>query len=290
MALLIFDLKRALAALRKAPGFTLAAMLTLGLGIGATTALFSLTHQLLLGRLPYAEPDRLAAAFETVRGRATTFSHQTLCEWRDQSTTLEALGGYRQTGLNLRGQGDPVVLRGARVTAGFFDALRVQPAKGRLFTRADEAAGASDKVIGTYAFWRDRLGSDPAAVGRSLLIDGKSVELIGVMPEGFLTPFARSEELFKIDPNAYTDNQRGSHSYEAIARLKPGATLASANAELKALGARWAAAYPDSNEGCSAGVEPLRESLARDGRGPVLFLLGATGLLLLIACVNVTNL
>ncbi|HJU82862.1 MAG TPA: ABC transporter permease [Holophagaceae bacterium] len=290
MTAFLYDLRQAFGALRRAPGFTLAAMLTLALGIGATTALFSLTHQLLLGHLPYPEPDRLVAAFESHRGKHYPFAHQTLCEWRDQSSTL-VLGGYSQTGLNLTGLGDTaVLLGGVRVTAGFFDALGVKPAMGRLFTRADEAAGASDKVVVTWAFWRNRLGSDPAVVGRSLVLDGKPTEIIGVLPETFLTPYARGEEIFKITPNVYTDNQRGSHSYETIARLKPGATLASANAELQAFGARSAAAYPDTNDGGSGGVEPLRESLTRDGRGPLLFLLGATGLLLLIACVNVTNL
>ena len=289
MTAFVYDLRQALASLRKAPGFTLAAMLTLALGIGATTALFSLTHQVLLGHLPYPEPERLVEAYEAHRGRSFPFAHQTLCEWRDQSTTLE-LGGYSQAGMNLTGQGDAVVLGGVKVTAGFFDALGARPAKGRLFTRADEAAGASDKVIVAWAFWRDRLGSDPSVIGRSLVLDGRPTEIIGVLPEAFLTPWARGEQIFKITPNVYTDNQRGAHSFQAIARLRPGATLASANAELRALGERFAAAYPDTNAGGSGNAEPLRDALNRDGRGPLLFLLGATGLLLLIACVNVTNL
>lgn len=284
------DLSRALRSLRKVPGFTLAAMLTLALGIGATTALFSITNQLLQGRLPYPAPERLVAVYQTLRGNRSVFAHQSLTEWRDRSTTLSDLGGFRQAGLNLTGLGDPRVLRGARVTAGYFEALQARPMLGRIFTRDDEKAGASDKVILSYGTWRDVLGSDPGAVGRSLTLDGRPMEVVGVMPRTFLTPFARNEEIFKVEPNAYTDNQRGNHSYEAIGRLAPGVSLASARQEMRLMAAQEAQAFPDSSVGLGADMEPLRQALTREGRTPLLFLLGATGLLLLIACVNVTNL
>ena len=290
MRAFLHDLRLALRSLVRAPGFTAAAMLTLALGVGATTALFSLTRQLLLGRLPYPQAGRILSVQESMRGRPFSFAHQTLCEWRDQAGSFEALGGYRSTGMNLTGLGDPLVLRGARVTAGFFDALQVHPALGRLFTRADEAAGASDKAVVAWSFWRERLGGDPAAVGRILTLNGRPTELVGILPEGFVTPFGRGEDLFKIEPDAYTDNQRGNHSFQAIGRLRDGVAPAQAQAELKALAARTAEAHPDSNAGGGALAEPLRDALTRDGRGPLLFLLGATGLLLLIACVNVTNL
>lgn len=287
---LLHDFRHALRSLLKAPAFSLAATLTLALGIGATTALFSLTRQLLLGHLPYPEPERLVVAYQTLRGQSGVFAHQSLAEWRDQSRTFTHLGGYRQTGFNLTDLGEPRVLRGARISAGFLEALQVRPHLGRLFTRADEAAGASDKVILTYGTWRDLLGSDPAVLGRRLVLDGRGLEVVGVLPRDFLTPFARGEGLFKIEPNAYTANARGSHAFEAVGRLAPGATLAGAREELALFAAREAQAHPDTSLGLGAAVTPLREALTRDSRQPLLFLLAATGLLLVIACVNVTNL
>ncbi len=288
------DARLAGRALRREPAFALVAVVTLALGIGATTAIFSVVEAVLLRPLPFPEGDRIVLVGEVgpkaaPGERAGTVSFPNFDDWRRGARSLEAMALFNEWSPSLTGAGEPARLRGALVTAGVFDALRVAPALGRPILPADNVPGAAPVAVLSDAFWRRRFGADPSVVGRALTTNGVPRTVVGVLPAGLRPPGALDAELWGNNYFDSTDT-RGARYLSAIARLAPGATLEGARAELRAIAARLSAAYPENDAGWSAAVTPLREAVAGDARRPLLLLLGASGLVLLVACANLSNL
>ncbi|HEX5734752.1 MAG TPA: ABC transporter permease [Blastocatellia bacterium] len=273
----------------KQPGFTLIAVLTLALGIGANTAIFSVVNAVLLRPLPYAEPERLVWLWDTIPQLPTApTSLPEFLDWKDQNQSFEHLAAFLSGNMFLDtgdgAQDTPVGL----VTPETFALFRVSPILGRTFTDEETLPGRFRVAVLGQAMWQSRFGSDPNVLGRTIDLNGAPYTIIGVMPEGF--SFPNRAELWRplvIDPN---NLDRGPHYLRVVGRLKPGVTLEQAQAEMSALTARLAAQHPEKNAGHGAKLELLRDVVVGD-IGPALFiLLGAVGFVLLIACANVANL
>ncbi|HEU4628588.1 MAG TPA: ABC transporter permease [Gemmatimonadaceae bacterium] len=280
------DLRLAVRGLARRPGFTVVVLLTLALGIGANTAIFSVVHGVLLRPLPYAAPERLVALWPD-----HFVSNAELLYLRERMHTAERVETYSPGwSVALTGAGEPAQLPGARVSTGFFDALGVPPLLGRTFRPADARPSTSDVVVLSHALWRTRFGADPTIVGRRILLDGTPETVVGVMPPGF---WYRDNDVRLWQP-IVVDSSAAYHresSALAIARLRPGATPATALAELRALVApmREALAY-DADYGRDVDVVTLRDALVGSVRTPLLVLLGAVACIVLIAVANVGNL
>jgi putative ABC transport system permease protein len=272
------------------PTFTAVAVLTLALGIGANTAIFSIVHALLLAPLPFPEPERLVMLWELeVANPENPFivSAPNWQDWRRQSTSFEQIAIWETLRFNLAGEQEPEQVLGMRASSGLFPMLGVRPQLGRTFTEAEEAPGHQVVVI-SDGVWRRRFGGQTDAVGRTMKVNGKPHEVIGVMPATFIFEQARQEVWVPIAFNA-EDGARDSHSFRAAARLKPGVSFDAAKAELQALGTRLAAEYRE-NRGESATMTRMSEQGVAYLKPTLYALLGAVGLVLLIACVNVANL
>jgi putative ABC transport system permease protein len=288
------DLRYGLRMLVKNPGFACVAVLTLALGIGANTAIFSIVNAVLLQPLPFSEPDRLVWVWGNIRngGRSASVSPLDYLDYRAQNTSFEhfaAIFGVPGP-FNLTGSGEPERLQGAVATGDFFQALGVNPALGRTFLLENEEPGRDQVVVLSDRLWKQRFAGDPGLIGKTLALDGKMFEVIGVMPAGF--NFPRGAELwtpmnFQISPGM---KQRKAHFLRPIGRLKPGLTLAQAQADMDAIAAGLEIQYPDSNTGWNLRMVPLREQLVGNIRPTLSILFGAVGLVLLIACANVANL
>lgn len=287
------DLRVALRTLLRRPGFALAALLTLALGIGANAAIFTVVDAALLHPLPYDDPGQLVHLWE-VHGpdsRASEASFPDFLDWRAQSTTLSALAGYDETNVTVEGPAGAAMLRGARVTAGFFRLLGVTPVVGRSFAPEEDGPGGSAVVLLGDRYWRRELGADPSAVGRSLTIDHRRHTIIGVLPPAFrFAPAGDAELWLPIDRAARTRQQRGNHWLRIVGRLKSGVTPDAARRDLSNIMSRLAATYPETNAGRTVRLVPLREQVAGDMRPVLLALLAAVGVLLLMACFNVAGL
>jgi putative ABC transport system permease protein len=285
------DIRYAFRRLLKSPGFTLVAVVTLALGIGANSAIFSVVHGVLLKPLPYPDPDRLVAIYHVsdVSPRAP-MSGPNFTDVRRHNTTLEGTAAVDRTRVVLTGDGEPVRLDGARVSAGLFDVLGVRPHVGRTFLAEENEPGRTDVAILEYRFWQQRFGGDPTVVGRTIQLDGVPTEVVGVMPHGFSFPAGRQVWM----PLAYTPGllteQRGAWYLTVVGRAKSGVPLERVRAEVETIGAQLAAQYPDSNDGLGFSSASLHETMVGGIRQAVLVLLGAVGLVLLIACANVANL
>jgi len=290
---LVQDLRYALRGMRKAPGFALVVIVTLALGVGASTAIFSIVNGVLLRPLPLPEPDRLAWANETNgRGQTVSVSWMNYLDWRARAHSFETLAASRSAPFALTGMGQARRLTGRIVTANFFKALGVQPALGRDFSEADERGASAPVAIVSHEFWQRQLNGDPAALGRALVLDARAYVIVGVMPAGFryLRPydvFASAAPL--VDAEWMRD--RGNHQgFVAVGRLRRGVTVEAAAQELRAISSDLTREYPATNAGIGAVVEPLAARLVSQVRQTLLVLLGAVGLLLLIACANVAGL
>jgi putative ABC transport system permease protein len=286
------DLSYAARSLRRQPAFALLAIGTLALGIGANAAIFSAVDAVLLRPLDYYRPDRIVALTTQWQktGRRGTVSAPDFHDWHDATTSFAAMGYYTynldfETSVSIDGVADygAVVL----VTPEFFDVFGVDALIGRAISRTASAGDPPAAVI-SHEFWLRRFGGAPSAVGRSVSFGQRAVTIIGVMPQGF--GFPGRTDIWFYPSAAGETTSRSAHNYRVVARLKDGATLEQAQAELSALAARLSAAYPASNEGKGAAVVPLREQLVGDSRPTLYLLLGAVGLVLLIACANVANL
>jgi putative ABC transport system permease protein len=287
------DLRFAVRVLRRQPGFTVVVLLTLMLGIGANTAIFTVVDAALLRPLPYREPERLVHLWETQRGDVSDrseASYPDFLDWRSQSRAFTAIEGYDPTNLTVAGDGtEPLMLQGARVTPGFFPMLGVTPALGRVFVPEDLVGGGAPVVL-TYQFWQRRLGGE-RAIGRSLILDRRPFTVIGVLPRDFhFAPVGDPELWLPIDPGAGRASERFNHWLNVVARLKPGVAVASARADLSAVMRHLGAAYPETNAGRDVAVVPLREAIVGAVRPTLLVLFGAVGCVLLVACVNVAGL
>ena len=287
---LLHDARLALRALRRQPGFAVAAMLTLALGIGATTAVFSVVYGILLRPLPFPESDRLVQVMALDDDVEWTASPPDFVDWRAQAASFEALAAVNTGAFALTGDGPAQQYAGASVTAGYFTVLGVAPALGRGFIEANEVPGTNFVVVISDAVWRAQFGADPSVLGRHIRLDNADYEVVGVMPRGFDAPGGTDFWM----PLAFTPNdlttQRGAHYLNVYGRLAAGVTVDRADREMREIAARLDLAYPDANPGWSARVTALRASIVGDVQRPLWALLGAVAVVLLMACVNVASL
>jgi len=281
----------ALRMLRKAPGFTAAAVLATALGIGANTAIFTVVKQVLLQPLPYHDPAAIVDVNEYARGRASAVSPPNFMDWRARNQTLSVLGAYNESVLTLSGGAEPV-----RVSAGYVDhfvgdVMGVPPLIGRPFAPDDVRPGARKVVMLGFDLWQRVFGGDRNVVSRQVTLEGEPHEIVGVMPRGY--DFPDGSELWlplRLDEHDLSPNQRGAHYLNAVGRLRPGATAAQATADLDRIERTIATQYPDKVGEYTVGAVPLLASMVETVQRPLWILSGAVAFVLLIACVNVSNL
>jgi putative ABC transport system permease protein len=286
----IRDVRYAVRQLVKAPGFTAVAVLTLALGIGATTAIFSVVNGVLLRPLPYPDSGALVRVHEIVPqfGRFSVAPANFL-DWRAQSAAFERIAAYSTTSATLVGSEGPARIPGAQVSWDLFPVLRVSPALGRPFTEADDRPGADPTVVLGHGLWQDRFGGDPNIVGRAISMNGTPVTVIGVMPAGFYYPSRETAFWRPLNLNP-ANATRGGHFLGVLARLKAGVTLDRADVEMRTLAQRLATQYPANSAGESAVVVRLQDQVVGTIRPALLTLFAAVGFVVLIACANVANL
>jgi putative ABC transport system permease protein len=305
---MLTDIRYGLRQLIKHPAFTFIAVLTLALGIGANTAIFSVVNAVLLKPLPFPKSDQLVALGAVDLSETTSppklysLSHPDFFDFREQNKSFENMAVYRDRTLALVDEQGAQSVRAQRVSAEFFDVLGTRPIIGRGFTRADEQAGGGPggyKVVMSDAFWQRRFNRAESAVGSVLMLDGRPHTVIGVVPPGFQFPIQTepielyvsiAEDASTPDGTTPVAQQRGDHSMLGIARLKPGVSVAQANIELRTIAAVLEKQYPDTNTKQSAASHPLRDELVGDVQTALWVLFGAVGCLLLIANANVANL
>lgn len=292
------DLRYGLRSLAGAPGFTAAAVLTLAVGIGVNTAVFSVVNGVLLRPLGYPDPDRVVRLLEdreeevgTGRG---TISYANFADMRERARLWEAAAAYDEWQVSMSFESGAERYDGAMVDASYFEVLGVRPLLGRFFGPEEAMPGAVSRMVLSWGFWQERFGGDPGVIGRVLTTNGYPTEVIGVAPpfeDPVLSGTSFEPPRFWRSPgNHFLTNSRGARSFTAIVRLKPDVTLAQAQQEIDALEAQLVAEYPEHNAERVARVEPLKETIIGDVRFELLVLLGAVGLVLVIACANVGNL
>jgi putative ABC transport system permease protein len=282
------DTRYALRQLARTPGFTVVAVLTLALGIGATSAIFSVVNGVLLRPLAYPNPDALVRVHELLQkfGRFSV-APATFLDWRQQNTVFERLGAFNQAGATLVGSTGAERVQGGLVSWDMFDLLQVTPAFGRTFRAEEDIPGKDAVVILSHGMWQRRFGGDRQILGQSITLSGVPVTVVGVMPAGFT--FVGDAEFWR--PLALQANPtRGGHYLAVIGRLKPGVTVQQAGAEMKGISERLAAQYPEASAGESAEVIGLQENVVAGIRPALLTLFAAVGVVILIACANVANL
>ena len=290
---ILSDLRYALRVLIKTPGFTLAAIATLALGIGANTAIFTVAWRLILQPLPYPSPDRLVQVWEQVEsGPVNTVAPGNFIDWQTQSASFEALAAYtffRGTA-DLTGSGEPEQLEMRHVSADYFRVFGVAPLAGRVLDPRDVADGVRTVVI-SEGLWRRRFGADPAAVGRTIRLADLPYEIVGVMPAGFEAAAGRVDLWAAMTIRLSPDGHRRAHYLGVLGRLKPSITLTQADQDVKRIAADAARLYPESNAKLSATVRSLQAQRAAPAlREGLIVLAGAAGLVLLIACANLASL
>ena len=286
------DLRFGVRMLMKQPGFTLIAVLTLALGIGATTAIFSVVNAVLLRPLPFAQPERIVRLWQshqpTNRPRFSA-TYPDFQDWRQQNQAFTHLAAYREDGFNLQAGADARRVNGARVTVDFFNVLGVQPALGRAFSAQEDAPGGERVVILSHALWQQSFGGDTQLIGRQLKVDGQSHTVVGIMPPGFSFPDEEAELWFPYALDA-AQIGRGPHFLRVLGRLNPAATVEQARTEFDTIAQRLEQAWPDTNKGWRVFMIPLQEFYSGELHRPLYVLLGAVLFVLLIACANVANL
>ena len=296
METLIQDLRYAVRLLAKNPAFTVVTVLTLALGIGANTAIFTVVDAAMLSSLPYKNPERLVQLWETRPNgemKQLDASYPDYLDWGQQAEVIEGICGYTGWGgsFTLTGGDRPARIEGARVTASFFSVLGVEPILGRAFSSDEERPGADPTVILSYGIWQRRFGADPNLVGQRLILDGKGYTVLGVLPRSFqFAPMGQSELWVPLVPSSDQVNRRFMHWLDVIARLKPGVSIEHAEAQMSATAARIEQEAPESHTGAGIRVVALHDQVIGSVRPLLLVLLGAVGFVLLIACANVANL
>lgn len=299
MSDLLHEFRLALRSLARSPGFTAVAVATLALGTGANTAVFSLANAVLLRPLPYADPGRLVMVWESAPFfglQDSPVSPANYADWKARAKSFEEMGALEIAGYRVAGDGPPELALGANVTAGLFRALGTRPLYGRVFTDEDDRPDAAKVAVIGEGLWRRRFGGDAGIVGRQIRLGEHLHTVVGVLAEGTEPPsqyIARLGEIWTPLGAAYTPRQwteRGRHNWMVIARLKPGVTLAQADAEMRAIGQALAREYPETNEKVGAFVAPLRDHFVRGSRRTLLLLTGMAAFVLLIACSNLANL
>ncbi len=300
MNAILQDLKYAIRMLAKSPGFTAVVILTLALGIGANTAIFSLVNTVLLRPLPFPEPQKVVTLGIEDSGGGFSDDVESLqyVYWRDHSQAIDSVAAVfgSMGGFNLVGNSGPVHVRGSKVTRQFFSAVGIQPMLGRGFLPEEDRPGGQPVVVLSYGLWNSAFGGDPNVIGRSATLNGIPYNIVGVLPANFSFDTGES---FDANPEVLLPLQLSSAprdrgtNYELIARLKPGVTLAAAQSDADRLATEFSRAYPDYYDPPApfqARVRPFQQALTGDIRPILLVLFGAVGFVLLIACVNVANL
>jgi predicted permease len=285
------DLRYVGRTLRQSPGYALTVIAIAGLGIGATTAAFSITDHVLLRPLPFADADRLVTIWETEQHyEHGELSPANFRDWKNQSKSFEAFGAYSSLQVNLAGQGEPEALNGEIMTADVLPMLGVKPVLGRWFSVDDDRHGAPCTVLMSYSLWQARFGGSAAAIGSKVLLDDEPCTLIGVMPAGFAFP-RRQDEIWmaaRFAEDRFVD--RDDTYLVGAAKLRPGVTLAQANSELRVLAAQTERQFPKELKGVSAAASDLHDQISPKSKAMVVALLGASLCVLLIACTNLANL
>ena len=292
---LLRDLRHGVRGLLKSPGFALAAIVILGLGIGVNTAIFTVVNAVLLRPLPFAEADRIMRLWHTPPAQLFTgrqlfaLSPANFLDWQAQNQVFERMSIYRGTRLTLTGRGEPESVIAGRVSSDFFPIVGLPPVLGRGFSAEDDRAGGPKIVMLSEGLWRRQFGADPSVIGRTLSVDLEPRTIVGVAPD--VPVFIDTVQVWI--PLAWTAEERlirNNHNYMAIAKLEPGVDVARAQADLTTISQRLELEYPADNKGWGALVLPLQEDMVGDVRASLFMLLGATGLVLLIACANLANL
>jgi putative ABC transport system permease protein len=298
MRSLLQDMRYGVRMLMKRPGFTFVAVLALALGIGANTAIFSVVNAVLLRPLPFKEPERLMAVWETnpqlgaeMRNRNEVALGNFL-DWRAQNQVFEQLAALFYTNLNLTGTGEPERIQSMAVTTNLFQALGVQPLMGRSFLPEEEKVGSPRAVILSHGLWQRRFGSDPNLLGKTLTLNGNQVTVVGIMPPGFQIQFPTSMQVdmwvpMRIDP---ADAGRKAHYLYVLGRLKQGVSVEQAQSAMSSIAAELQQQYPETNADKSAHVVSLHKQLVGNIQSYLYVLFAAVGFVLLIACANVANL
>jgi len=291
------DLRFGVRTLLKHKGFTLIAVITLALGIGATTAIFSVVNAVLLRPLPFPQPERIVRLWEKRQpddGLRVAVRYLNFQDWRRQNQAFSHLAAYREDGFNLQAGAETQRVNGARVTVDFFHVLGMQPALGRAFSTQEDAPGGERVVILSHALWRQRFGGDAQLTGRQIKVDGQNHTVVGVMPPGFSFPgFGYANEETNLwFPYALEapPTGRGPHRLRVLGRLQPATAVEQARAEFDTIARRLEQAYPATNKGAGVFMLPLRNFYDEDLQRPLSVLLGAVLFVLLIACANVANL
>jgi predicted permease len=289
------DIRFGVRALVHSPIFAVVTVLSLALGIGANTAIFSVVNGLLLRPLPYPESEQIVDVWHTPPQQSFpgldrfSVSPANYLDWKAQSNAFEQMAIYTYTGLSLSTSNDPLPLIGAAVSSDFFSVLRTNAMQGRTFTPDEEQPGRDQVVVISHGLWQRAFGANPNIVGQTLTLNSRSFTVVGIMPAGFQLP--READLWV--PLAWDDKERQTrsiHDYIVIARLKQNVSLPQAQAEMSTISTRLEQQYPEENSGWGAVVIPLREDLVGDIRTALLVLFSAVGFVLLIACANVANL
>ncbi len=287
------DIRYGLRSLRKRPGATAIALVTLALGIGVNTAIFSAVDSIMLRPLPYKDPERIVSVWEQTPSlgiQQNQAAPANFFDLRNQNQVFEALGAYGPLDINLTGTGDPERLDGQLVSANIFSILGVAPALGRTFLANEDQPGQEHVVVLSDRLWQRRFNRDPSILNRNITLNGESFTVVGVMPRGFFFPIRETELWVPWAMEPDQASGRGDHYLGLVARLRPDASIERANADLAAIGQRLQVEYPRTNEGLGFIARSLHRDYVGDLRLPMLILFGAVGLVLLIACANVANL
>lgn len=291
---LLQDVRFALRMLRKNPGFTTVAIITLALGIGANTAIFNVVNAVLLNRLPFKDPDRLVVLQEaTSSNRGFGISAPNFEDYGRQQTTFADLSMWAQQSVNLTGGERPERVTGSFVSANFFRLLGVEPARGRFFLPGEDRPEAQRVTIISYSTWQTRFGGDPNIIGRQLILNGEPKTVVGILPQNFLRGeliLAETDVYLSIRDYPNYKDERAAKNQLVVGRLKPGVSTKAAAADLNVITQRLARDYPDENSGIHIELTPVKELQVESVRPALLILLAAVSLVLLIACANLANL
>ena len=292
MQILWQDVRFALRTLLKHRGFTLVAIITLALGIGANSAIFTVVNAVLLRPLAYQQPDKLVKIYETfLPGGWGSVSAANYKDWRAQNTVFSQLAAYSiGGGFNLQSADNPQRLNGIYCTANLFEILGMQPQLGRTFLAEENEPGKNRVVILSDTLWRTSFGADPNLIGRELQLNGINHRVVGVMPRSFAFPSRRTEVWAPLSLDEQAWANRGSHQYQVLGRLKPDTTLAQAHEQMASIAAGIERQYPKEQTGRSVRLTQYQEEVVQNVRPALLTLFAAVGCVLLIACANVANL
>jgi putative ABC transport system permease protein len=291
MNTLLLDLRYGMRLLAKRPGFTAVAVLTLALGIGANSAIFSVVNAVLLRPLPFREPDQLIRIWETFYPSGWgSVSVPNLKDWREQNEVFAGLAAFQTSSFVLQRGESPERISAATVSADFFDVLGVPAQSGRSFTDGEDQPGRHQVVVLSDQLWKRSFGADPGLIGQSLILSGEKYTVIGIMPPGFRYPSRLTELWVPLVPQGNQASNRGNHWLQVLGRLKSGVTIDQAREQMVSIAGRLEHEYPDAQARRSVRLLPLQEETVRSVRPALLLMLGAVAFVLLIACTNVANL